>query len=289
MKRRIYGLQWYHIGVLVLLVALIALAIWTTPTLTAVVLGCALVVLSAHVIAASHALYVLREQVASADHDTKLEVGSGNLGALSYQINRLLHQRRAQQRLLALAPMPAPHVAARLVEHPPADQRPMLTVALLAIMLPPPHGLSAAHLRTLSSTVLAYADAEGALISYHHTALLLSFGHFDEPLDHVLNCAYRTALALARSWPIPAAELPPTFILTSGNASASTLPGLGYTLLGSPVQQFVHLAATALPHQLTTSEATYIHLRRLGQISATRTITRSPTAPHYYTISLDPM
>lgn len=205
--------------------------------------------------------------------EPKLEVGPGALGELCRQINRVLQQRRTQQRLLTMLPSPPPAVAARLADLVVPPEGLAAQIAVLAIRLPGGNESTAADLQMVAGEAVRQAALHGALLSRNGNVLLLSFGALGGTADAATRSAFRTAFGLHAAWH----ELPeaarPALCLTSGMVEALVVPGLGYTVIGAPLNEAVALLATAPADTLHCDEATYLHLRRLGALAMPLTAT----------------
>lgn len=263
---------------------LIAAAIMFAPTASAILLGCLAGLLLIEAGLSERALRRVAAGLAVEGAEPKLEVGSGVLGELCHQINRVLQQRRAQQRVLAMLPMPAPAVAARLADLtvPPEGLTPQ--IAVLAIKLPGGNEPTAADLQLVAAEAVRQAALHGALLSRSGNVLLLSFGALGGTPDAAVRSAYRAAFGLHAAWQ----ELPfaarPSLSLTSGSVEALVVPGLGYTLIGPPLNEAMTLLTTAPADTLYCNEAIYLHLRRLGTINTPLAATVPPSRRQSYNI-----
>ena len=111
------------------------------------------------------------------------------------------------------------------------------------------------------------AQRHGALLHPCGDAIMLAFGAFEEQSSgETLRTALAAAESLQRSWRDGAIKAggPLILSLASGRALAMALPGLGYCVLGAPVEQAVqlqHLARHARRLGLVCSEGVYYALR----------------------------
>jgi hypothetical protein len=263
---------------------LILAAIIFAPTISAILLGIAAVLLLIEQARQERAIRQLAANLAADGAEPKLEVSAGALGVLCRQINRLLQQRRAQQRLLALLPTPPPPIADRLADLTMPQEGQKLQIAVLALKLPGGAKATAADLQRIANDVTRQAVLHGALLDRVGDVLTLSFGALGDTPDAAMRSAYRAAFGLHSAWQeLPQNERPP-LCLTSGGGEALVVPGLGYTLIGTPFHDAIQLLAGAPADTLQCSEATYLHLRRLGAISAPLAATLPATRRQSYTI-----
>ncbi len=246
---------------------LIIAAIVFTPTLSAMLLGLLGGLLLIDAVRNEHAIQRLAGSLAADGAEPKLEVGAGALGDLCHQINRLLQQRRTQQRLLAMLPSPPPVVIARLADLTVPPEGLTFPIVVLAMKVPGGAEPAAADLQLAAAEAVRQAALYGALLSRSSNVLLMSFGALGGSPDGAMRSAYRAAFGLHAAWQeLPAAARPP-LCLTSGAADALVVPGLGYTLIGQPLSEAISLLAVAPANTLHCSEVTYLHLRRLGSIN----------------------
>lgn len=204
--------------------------------------------------------------LAGDDPEAKLEVTEGGWGALCHAINRLLQQRRAQQHLLRRLPTPPSAVAGRLAELMVPLEGISCTVAVLAIG-PHPGDDPVARLQEVAALARRQAESHGAIMSRSGEQIILIFGAVGQsgPTAH-LRSAMGAAQALYAAWPDHADR--PALSLASGQARAIILPGLGFTVLGPPVEQALAAQAAGPTTTLACSEEVYLQLRRIGSAPA---------------------
>src|SRR5262249_1456691 len=115
-------------------------------------------------------------------------------------------------------------------------------------------------------------------------AIMLAFGAFAEQSPgETLRAALAAAEALQRSWRDGAIKAggPLILSLASGHALAIVLPGLGYCVVGGPVEQagqLQHLARHARRQGLVCSEGVYYVLRHANGAGWQPTELRIPLA-----------
>jgi hypothetical protein len=265
-------------------VPLLIVAVHFAPTVSAVLLGCLAGLLLIEALLSERALRRVAASLAFNGTEPKLEVGGGALGELCHQINRVVQQRRAQQRLLAMLPSPPPAVAARLADLVVPPDGLMPQIAVLAIRLPGGNEPTADALQLVAAETVRQAALYGALLSRSGNVLLLSFGALGGTPDTAVRSAYRAAFGLHADWQDRPMNARPAVCLTSGVVEAVLVPGLGYTLIGPPLNEAVALLATATADTLYCDEAIYLHLRRLGAITIPLTATIPPSRRQSYTI-----
>lgn len=207
-------------------------------------------------------MYAAATILAGDDPEAKLEVTEGGWGALCHAINRMLQQRRAQQYLLRRLPTPPAMVARRLGELTVPLEGLSCMVAVLVIG-PQPSDDPAARLQEVAAVAHRQAEAHGALMSRAGERIMLIFGAVGPsgPSAH-LRSALGAAQALYAAWPDPAER--PALSLASGQARAIILPGLGFTVLGPPVEQALAAQSAGPTATLACSEEVYLQLRRIG-------------------------
>lgn len=225
----------------------------------------------------AHIGYTLRDltrSIASGNLDTKLEVQEDDFGALCHAVNNLLQQQRLQQRTQAFLPaLPAQAVTSLLSMHLPAEGLPrMLTILIVGYAQSSVRQSPAAQdhvraLRVLSTVAQQQAEMHSAIVERFGDMLLFAFGAFDErPLTTTLRSALQTAQALRQSWDRTSPRGALALSIASGTGLAAALPGLGYTVIGAPIEQALrlqYLAAACPEYALLCSEESYLNLRRL--------------------------
>jgi class 3 adenylate cyclase len=217
----------------------------------------------------------LARQIASRRFDEKIEVRDGAWGELGRSVNGLMQAQRVQERLRAVlpAPLPAEALQALLGGQLSTAGEPRMTTVLLVSCAG-----CAAHERDQRGALVAWrALAQDAYdLAQHHSALLqpcgsailLAFGAFvDQPIGESLRAALAAAEALQHSWrdSVEGAVAPLVLSLSIGPALAAALPGLGYCVLGVPVEEAVQLQQLAHQmgqHGLISGERVYYARRQ---------------------------
>jgi class 3 adenylate cyclase len=235
--------------------------------------------------------HALAQQLAAGQLAEKLEVSSGGWGELSRAVNGLLQEQRVQQRLRLALPAPLPQEAMRalLGGTLPTSGKPRMTAVLLVSYAYQAleQAERAETTASLAWQALACAAQQEA---QHHSALLhpcgdaimLAFGAFeDQSAGQSLRSALATADTLLRSWCRDGFNVggPLILSLASGPALALALPGLGYCVVGAPVEQAVqlqNLAHRAGRQGLVCSEGVYYALRNSGSAGWQPTELRIP-------------
>jgi class 3 adenylate cyclase len=220
--------------------------------------------------------HALAQQLAAGELAEKLEVSSGGWGELSRAVNGLLQEQRVQQRLRLALPAPLPQEAMRalLGGTLPTSGKPRMTAVLLVsyahqALEQAEHAQTTASLawQALACAAQQEAQRHGALLHPCGDAIMLAFGAFEEQSSgQSLRSALATADTLLRSWCPGGSTIggPLILSLASGPALALALPGLGYCVVGAPVEQAVqlqHLAQRAGRQGLVCSEGVYYALR----------------------------
>lgn len=259
----------------VTLVSAMALLLWLRQPA-----GAALVplvgLLRAEIVRRDRRAQHLAQRLAAGQVADKLEVQRGGWGELSRAVNSLLQERRMQQRLSAALPAPLPHAALQAFlggALPPSGQPRMAAVLLVSyanrVIGRADHAeVAPPDWQALACAAQEQARIHGALLHPCGDAIMLAFGAFeDQPAGQALRTALVAADALQRGWRSGnLADGGPLLIsLASGHALALALPGLGYCVVGAPVEQAVqlqHLARDARRWGLVCSEGVYNALRR---------------------------
>lgn len=200
----------------------------------------------------------LARGIATGQTGQKIEVRSGEWGDLSRAVNGLLQERRVQQRLRAAQPdsLPPEGIKAFLGGSlPMAGQARMVAILLVRHTGRPleweERGRRATLLawKTLAHATHDIAHRHGALLQPCGDAILLAFGTFDDrPAAASLRDALQAAETLGQGWRAGGLNAggPLVFSLVCGHALVVALAGLGYCVLGSPVEQAVRLQQLAL-------------------------------------------
>jgi class 3 adenylate cyclase len=218
----------------------------------------------------------LARSIANGRLDEKIEVRRGEWGDLSHAVNTMLQEQRVQRRLRAALPatLPQDAMAALLSGHLPTEgQTRLVAVMLVRHTRRAPEweergrraGLVA--WRTLSHAAQEAAQQHNALLQICGDSILLAFGAFEEhPAGESLRAALAVAETLSQRWRAGGINAggPLSLSLASGHALAAALPGLGYCVLGAPVEQALRLQQAALHSRrsgLLCSEEVYYALR----------------------------
>ena len=221
----------------------------------------------------------LAAMVAAAEPDAKLEVAEGAWGELCHALNRLLQQRRTEIQLRHMLPALPLAGAIRLADASLPPEGLPCTVVILAMSAPAGASDPLAHLREAAYAALHQAQLHDALLTRWGEGMLLIFGALGtQNPTGALRGAYQSARALASTWAGAPPALRPRLTLTGGPGRAVILPGLGLTVVGTPVEQALALQSLATGTQLVCNEDAYLGLRRLGVVPA-HPAARLPGAP----------
>ena len=188
----------------------------------------------------------LVDQIKSLASLEKLEVPADpSTAALGEALNDVIQRSREQARIVEMAPRPVPAgEALRLLGE--ADETPR-SVAILALGLceqdqstMSPETME--QLRDIAGTVVAVADQRSALLQMQGSGTFaLIFAAFSqEPAARSATAAYEAAVELAAAHPAL------RFGLSSGTGAPVTLPGAGYTVIGSPLEEAIRLHRLAV-------------------------------------------
>ena len=237
----------------------------------------------------------LAQQLAAGRLVEKFEVQRGEWGELSRALNHLLQEQRVQHRLRPAMPAPLPQeaVQALLGGNLSTSDKPRMTTVLLVSHFGRAseregRGTKAA---LVAWQALAYAAQEeaqrhGALLQPCGDAIMLAFGVFTErPTGESLRTALVVAKSLQRNWRDRGINAggPLVLSLASGPALTMALPGLGYCVIGLPVEQAVQLqyiARHARRRGLVCSEGVYYALRHSNSVGWQPTELRIPASNH---------
>ncbi len=207
----------------------------------------------------------LAASVTDTESGGKLEVTDDAWGELCHTINRLRQQRRAEQRLQRLLPELPPIEDLLEAELPPEGVP--CDVAALAIA-PPEGAAQAARLREAATIAAASVRQYHALLTRSGQNLVLIFGVTGRQSPAlILRNARQAARAIHTHWNLDATRRP-RLVLASGQARLATLPGLGLSVIGPPVDQALALLDLADEELLLCNEEAYLNLRRLGLVPA---------------------
>jgi class 3 adenylate cyclase len=261
---------------LIIIFAVASLLLILSGQYTAVVL-LPIVVLLLHAIERRdrHA-QALAERIADARQIEKVEVPHGPWGELARAVNGLLQDRRVEQRLRAALPAPLPIAAVQSLLGGDlaagGQSRPVAVLLVSAPVRAPAweHGVRRSGLVAWQALAQITQDAArryGALLQPCGDAVMLVFGAFeDRPAGESLHDALAAAALLQHDWQSgPESSGALALALASGHALAAALPGLGFCVVGAPVEQAVglqQLASRARRSGLLCSEESYHALRR---------------------------
>lgn len=281
-----HGHWWRIIIILILLPTCIVLLLFVPELLVPLIL-LALVLLLWERVRIIYAMHNLAARIAAGNYNTKIEVQEGAWGALCHAVNTLLQQQRLHQHTESLHPFLPDEASARLLGTTlPADGTPrMLTILVVGYTRTPgpQSDVARSHLQALhrlSIAIQQQAERHNALLERCGDLILLAFGAFDEtPRTKTLRSALQTMQVLRQTWDSNSPRGALTFSLASGDALAVVLPGLGYTVIGSPVAHALQLQPLAMTHPeyaLLCSEEAYMTLRRLDSTNWLSTGLRLP-------------
>lgn len=276
-KRSLLGfsLQLRSIGVLIILGIAAVLLIWSGQLAAAALLPLVLLLLRALDVRDRRAQELAR-RIANEQQVEKVEVPSGAWGELARAINMLLHERLVGQRMRDALPAPLPLEAVQsLLGGDLLTQGQSRRVAVLLISAPVrapawEQGVRRTGMQswqTLATVVHAAAQHYGALLQPCGDGVMLVFGAFDErALLDVLRDALAAAEQIEQGWRAESTSGGALALaLAGGYALATALPGLGFCVVGAPVEQAVGLQQLALRARrfgLMCSEEAYQALRR---------------------------
>jgi hypothetical protein len=232
----------------------------------------------------------LAQQIAAGRLDKKIEVRGGAWGELGRSVNGLMQAQRVQERLRAVLPVPLPVEALDALlggQLSTAGEPRMAAVLLVSCAARPTHERDqrAALIawRALAQDTYGLAQRHNALLQPCGGATLLAFGAFvDQPIGESLRAALAAAEALQRNWRggDTSAIAPLVLTLAIGPALAVVLPGLGYCVLGEPVEEAVQLQQLAHQmgqHGLISGERVYYARRQADGAGWQPTDLRIPT------------
>jgi hypothetical protein len=252
-----------------------ALLIWAGQLAAAVLLALIMLLVRAIERRDQRALALAR-LIARDQQSEKIEVPHGAWGELTRAVNGLLQERRVAERLRQALPAPLPLAALHSLlggDLLMAGEARAVAVLLISAPARAPageHGIRRGGLlawRALAQAAQEAAQRYGALLQPCGDAVMLVFGAFEEqPGYESLRHALEAAALLQRGWIAHSengASL--SLALASGYALAVALPGLGFCVVGTPVEQAVSLQQLALHSRrfgLMCSEEAYQSLRR---------------------------
>jgi class 3 adenylate cyclase len=257
------------------LAAAAALLIWAGQLAAAVLLGLIMLLVRA-IERRDQRAQALARLIAADQQSEKIEVPHGAWGELTRAVNGLLQERRVAERLRQALPAPLPLAAVHSLlggELLTGGQSRSVAVLLVSAPARAPaweHGVRRGGLvawQALAQAAQEAAQHYGALLQPCGDAVMLVFGAFEEqPAYESLRDALEAAALLQRGWLAyseTGAAL--SLALASGYALAVALPGLGFCVVGAPVEQAVslqQLAVHARRFGLMCSEEAYQSLRR---------------------------
>ncbi|HEU4327713.1 MAG TPA: hypothetical protein VFS21_31525 [Roseiflexaceae bacterium] len=210
----------------------------------------------------------------------KIEVPRGPWGELARAVNSLQQQRRLEERLhnATAAPLPEDAVQALLDGIEPNEHEPRV-VTVLVVSCGDAERAANRRRRALLSAWQAVARAardqagvHGALLQPCGDALLLAFGAFSErPADATALAAVQAAERIRQTWDQHQPDGAPLALsIASGSALVAMLPGLGYCVLGAPVDQALtmgRLALDTLAYRMLCDEGAFFALPRMTRDS----------------------
>lgn len=224
-------------------------------------------------------LVALAEQLQSSEPLSKVEVETNSVGTLGQALNQVIQRNRAQ-----LAQLSAEQASVESETLPVA----VLSIGLRQGVHP---AYTAAHTERLAEVALAARQAsrasEAILDAHGDGTLLLIFGARQiQPQVLSMQQALDVAVALTARYP----DL--RFGLGCGQGLRCSLPGLGATIIGAPLEDAVRLyrmAAAWHEYHLLCAEPVALVARRYASQRTPLQLTyaSNPTLP-VYVISLDP-
>lgn len=262
------------LGVVVVLGVATGLLIWAGQ-LAAVALVPLVFVLLRAIEARDRRAQALARRIADAEQVAKVEVPGGAWGDLARAVNGLLQERLVEQRMRDALPAPLPLEAVHsLLGGDLLTQGQSRLVAVLLIGAPArapawEQGVRRTGMAAWQSLARAAHDVAqqyGALMQPCGDALMLVFAAFDDRSAHAsLRDALAAAGQIEQRWHADTANVSPlVLVLSSGYALTAALPGLGFSVVGAPVEQAVGLQQLALRARrfgLMCSEEAYQALR----------------------------
>lgn len=263
------------IGLVIILAFAAALLFWSGQLAAIAMLPLVLLLLRTLEVRDRRA-QALARRIADAEQTEKVEVADGAWGELARAINMLLHERLVGQRMRDALPAPLPLEAVQsLLGGELATNGRARQVAVLLISAPVrapawEQGVRRAGMtawQALANATQGVAQQYGALLQPCGDAVMLVFGAFDERLlPEALRDAQAAAEQIEQGWRAgyPGGN-PLALALAGGYALAAALPGLGFCVVGTPIEQAVSLQQLALRARrfgLICSEEAYQALRR---------------------------
>src|SRR5262245_12209406 len=267
----------HHIrsAALITIIAIVGIVLFLSGQLAALALLPLIVLLLLAIERRDRRARALAARIADDRQVDKVEVPHGAWGDLARAVNGLLQERRVEQRLRAALPAPLPLEAVQSLlggDLAAGGQSRPVAVLLVGAPIRAPaweHGVRRAGLaawQALALTAQQAAQQYGALLQPCGDAVMLVFGAFEEqPARESLRRALAAAALLQRAWRDSDEAGALALALSSGHALAAALPGLGFCVVGAPVEQAVglqQLAARARRSGLLCSEEAYRAFRR---------------------------
>ncbi len=219
----------------------------------------------------------------------KLEVPDDpSAGALDQALNEAIQRTREQARIVQLSRQSLPlGDALQLLDDDGAPR----SVAVLALGLRDQDQAAVSsetmeHLREIAGTVVEVAERRSALLQMQGSGTFaLIFAAFSqEPAARSAKAAFDAAVELMAAHPGL------HFGLSSGTGLSCTLPGAGYTVLGSPLEEAIRLhrlAAAWHEYRLLCPEPVALLLRSRASGHRTPLQLTSPGAPALPVYSLE--
>jgi class 3 adenylate cyclase len=263
------------VALIATLAAAAALFIWAGQLAAVALLGLIMLLVRA-IERRDQRAQALARLIADDQQSEKIEVPHGAWGNLTRAVNGLLQERRVAERLRQALPAPLPLAAVHSLlggELLTGGQSRSVAVLLVSAPARAPaweHGVRRGGLlawQALAQAAQEAAQHYGALLQPCGDAVMLVFGAFEEqPAHAALRDALEAAALLQRGWlAYSETGAPLSLALASGYALAVALPGLGFCVVGAPVEQAVslqQLAVHARRFGLMCSEEAYQSLRR---------------------------
>lgn len=232
----------------------------------------------------------LAAQLRSLTSLDKIEVPDNtSAGALDRALNEAIQRAREQAHVVKLAPQPIP--SGEALQLLGDDEGTPRSVAVLALGLREQDQATVSpetmeHLREIAGTVVAVAERRSALLQMQGSSTFaLIFAAFSqEPAARSARAALDAAAELFAAHPAL------HFGLSSGTGMPCTLPGAGYTVIGSPLEEAIRLhrlAATWNEYRLLCPEPVALLLRPHAAGNRTSLQLTSSIAPALPVYSLE--
>jgi len=286
--------EWPFFLTTITAIALIGPALVWMPEWRDVILGSASVVvillLGVERIRARRRMLRLAAQIEAVATLDKLEITDHPAGAaLDQALNAAIQRTREQAHSLQIAPHPAPSSAALHFIDNEGDVPRSLAVLALGLREPASGNVSPLameQLREIAGTVVRVAEARAALLQMQGSGtFVLIFAAFShEPAARSATAAFEAALELRTAHP----DL--RFGISAGSGLPCELPGAGYTVIGSPLEEAIRLhrlAARWHEFQVLCPEPVALLLRPRTTSHRTSLQLTSPTAPALPVYALD--